>query len=80
MRCRRSTTICSSGARKKLQRVPHQRAVEEPPRKVERGVEECSTLQRIGLVLVKIAFAEALVELVQEIVGIQAMAVIGDES
>ena len=46
--------------RQKLQRVPHQRAVELLVGKIQRGVQKLLGLQRIGLVFVKIAVAETL--------------------
>src|SRR5215469_13515973 len=63
-----------------LQRVPDQSAIESGRLEIERRVQERMRFERIGLVLVKIAFAERLVELTHEVVRKETMPVVDQEA
>src|SRR5262249_30095972 len=57
-----------------------QRAVEFAVRKTDGGIQELTGHHRVRLVFVKVAVAKALIELVQEIVGIKTMAVVREKA
>ena len=63
-----------------LERVPDQSAIELFLGKAQCCVQEMPDFQRVGLVLVKVAVAEAFVKLMDEVVGIEPMAVVGEET
>ena len=66
--------------RQELESIPYQRAVERTFFKRQGSFEKALDLPGMALILVKIAVAETRVHLMDEVVGVEAMPVIGDEA